>query len=159
MKKLITLLLVLLSISGYSQSNLDILVFNKINQYRKSKGLVVMVWDNKPFKSSKHHTQYLVEHKVVGHTEKNNTPTSKSRLKYYGVNFNYSGENCAKVIIGITKEYSSDEYLSSEIVDGWKNSPPHNKLMLDENYDYGAVSCIKSVNSVYSTLNVYGYIK
>ena len=160
MKNLITLLIVLLSISGYSQSNLDMLVFNKINEYRESKGLVSLVWDNKTFNASKHHTKYLVKNKVVGHTEKNNTPTSKSRLKYYGVNFGYggySGENCAKVIIGITKEYSSDDYLSSEIVDGWKNSPPHNKTMLGKNYTYGGVSCIKDDNLIYSTLNVYGY--
>jgi uncharacterized protein YkwD len=159
MKSLITLLLVLVSIGGYSQNTLDKLVFKKINEYRKSKGLVMLVWDNKTFNASKHHTTYLVENKVVCHTEKNNTATSKSRLEHHGVDFDYSGENCAKVIIGITKEYSSDEYLSSEIVDGWKNSPYHNKIMLGKNYTYGGVSCIKDTNSVYSTLNIYGYTK
>ena len=157
MKKLMTLLLVLVSISCLSQTNLDKLVFEKINDYRESKGLKSLMWDNKTFNASKHHTKYLVTNKVVGHNEKNNTPTPKSRLDYYGVKYDYSGENCAKVIIGIIEKYSNDEYLSSEIVDGWKNSPYHNKIMLGENYKFGGVSCIKDGNLLYSTLNVYGY--
>ena len=88
MKNLITLLIVLLSISGYSQSNLDMLVFNKINEYRESKGLVSLIWDNKTFNASKHHTKYLVKNKVVGHTEKNNTMLGK--------NYTYGGVSCIK---------------------------------------------------------------
>jgi uncharacterized protein YkwD len=156
MRQLITLLLVILTLNGYSQTELDKLVFEKINTYRLSKGLSPLKWDDKTFNASKHHTEYQVKNKIVGHNEKNNTPSPKSRLDYYGVDYFYTGENCAKVIIGITEKYSNDEYLSSEIVDGWKNSPYHNKIMLGENYKFGGVSCIKDGNLLYSTLNVYG---
>ena len=156
MRKLITVVLVSLIFNGLSQSNIDKLVFSKINTYRISKGLKSLQWDIKTYRSSEHHTKYLVKHKIVGHREKNNTPTLQSRLGYYGVNFHYSGETCLKVIIGITEEYSSNEYLSQEIFDTWKNSPDHNEIMLGEEYTHGGISCIKDGNSVYSTLNIYG---
>lgn len=155
MKKYFTLLLIIIPLFIKAQSDLDLLVFSKINEYRKQNGIHELVWGDNAFNASKHHTKYMIKNKEVGHNEISNTPTAASRLKYYGVDFNFSGENCAMVIIGIIEKYANDEYLATEIIGVWKQSPGHNKNMLNKNYKFGSVSCLKDGNFTYSTLNVY----
>ena len=46
MKKLITILFLFLSIISYGQSNVDMQVFNKINEYRISNGVPPIVLDS-----------------------------------------------------------------------------------------------------------------
>ena len=46
MKKLTTILLLLLSIISYGQNNVDMQAFNKINEYRISNGVSAIVLDS-----------------------------------------------------------------------------------------------------------------
>ncbi|MGY8988648.1 MAG: hypothetical protein ACKVJA_00120 [Flavobacteriales bacterium] len=39
MKKILTILLTILTISSYGQTKLDLLIFDKVNEYRVEKGL------------------------------------------------------------------------------------------------------------------------
>jgi len=39
----------------FSQTKLDKLVFKKINEYRKQKGVHEFFWDEKAYKASDHH--------------------------------------------------------------------------------------------------------
>jgi uncharacterized protein YkwD len=157
MKKLISLLLVLISLSCSSQTELDKLVFEKVNQYRKSKGISVLLWCDKAYNSSKQHSIYLKNEEELSHNEKSNTPTTLSRLKKHNVtNIVSYGENCAQIITGSDEEYSSNEILSTIIVDSWKKSPIHNKIMLSNNFTYTGVSCIKyDMIFVYATIDFY----
>ena len=61
MKTKLLLLFLFISISGICQTKLDTLLFNKINEYRKSKHLKVFIWDTNAYKASKHHTEYLFD--------------------------------------------------------------------------------------------------
>ena len=155
MRQYFTLLLIIIPLFFNAQSDLDLLVFSKINEYRKQNGIHELVWGDNAFKASKHHTKYMMKKKQIGHREISTTPTATSRLKYYGVDFYFAGENCAMVIIGIIEKYANDEYIATEIIEMWKQSPGHNKNMLNKNYKFGSVSCLKDVYSTYTTLNVY----
>ena len=157
MRQLITLLLVLVTLNGYSQTELDKLVFEKVNQYRISKGLSELVWCDKAYNASKQHSIYLNNEGELTHKEKNDTPTPLSRLKKHNItNIVSYGENCGLIMTGSDEEYSSNEILSTLIVDSWKKSPPHNKIMLTPNFTYTGVSCVKDdMIFVYATIDFY----
>lgn len=61
MKTKLLILFLFLSVFGFGQTKLDTLLFNKINEYRKSKHLKVFIWDTNAYKASKHHTEYLFD--------------------------------------------------------------------------------------------------
>ena len=124
----------------FSQTKLDKLVFKKINEYRKQKGLHEFLWDEKAYKASDHHLKYLLKNSILSHSENNNTPTPYLRLKKYGANPSFSGENANVVSFSEMNE----ELIAIDIVNGWKGSPGHNKTMLSE-YKKSAVSCGKGV--------------
>jgi uncharacterized protein YkwD len=124
----------------FSQTNLDKLVFKKVNEYRKQKKLKELTWDDKAYKASDHHLKYMVKNSFVSHDESNDTPTSFLRLKKYGVNPIFSGENIRVIMYS----KNNDELMAKEIVDGWKKSPKHNEIMLSD-YKKSAVSCDKGV--------------
>ena len=60
MKKFLTILLTLLSIISYSQTKLDMEIFNIINQYRTSKGIDKLSCSQEAFSVSKKHNEYMV---------------------------------------------------------------------------------------------------
>lgn len=164
------LLFLFLSLSTFSQTKLDTLLFNKVNEYRVSKNLKELKWDTSAYKATKHHTLYLAENKFnspkffLELTKKDRYSTSSiiikslkyphredsiifnlpsDRYKYYGGNYNYIGE----IIAGMNKSIKSDdslkfEKLSIEILNGWKNSPEHNKILLIPNITKGGCSTI-----------------
>lgn len=59
MKKIISILFLFVPLFLFSQTKLDSLVFEKINEYRISKGVFPLVWDTCSYKASKHHALYL----------------------------------------------------------------------------------------------------
>ena len=124
----------------FSQTKLDKLVFKKINEYRKQKGLHEFLWDEKAYKASDYHLKYLLKNSILSHSENNNTPTPYLRLKKYGANPSFSGENANVVSFSEMNE----ELIAIDIVNGWKGSPGHNKTMLSE-YKKSAVSCGQGV--------------
>ena len=124
----------------FSQTKLDKLVFKKINEYRKQKGLHEFLWDEKAYKASDHHLKYLLKNSILSHSENNNTPTPYLRLKKYGANPSFSGENANVVSFSEMNE----ELIAIDIVNGWKGSPGHNKTMLSD-YKKSAVSCGQGV--------------
>ena len=157
MKKLITLLLVLVSLSCSSQTELDKLVFKKVNEYRTSKGLSELIWCDKAYNASKQHSIYLKKEEELSHNEKSDTPTPLSRLKKQNItNIISYGENCAQIMTATDEEYYSNDILSTLIVDSWKKSPPHNKIMLTPNFNYSGISCVRyDMIYVYATIDFY----
>ena len=74
----------------------------------------------------------------MGHDEITITPTPSSRLKYYGINWEYSGENCAVIL----KSGETVEYVVNTILQMWKDSPTHNRLLLNPaDGEFAAISC------------------
>ena len=127
-----------ISLSLFSQTYLDYLLFNKCNEYRRQNGLKEWKWSDKAFKPAEHHSDYQVRTGEMGHHENSVTPSASSRLKYYGINWVYSGENVAVV----ESTSRNNEEVAERILYLWKKSPAHNKLLLNpDNADEGAVSC------------------
>ena len=91
MKKLITLLLVLVSISGYSQnykptdkleyfdsSNIlymEKLIAKRVNMYRKELGLKPLIWNDTLKPMTDHHSYYMLHNNEgITHTQENDLP-------------------------------------------------------------------------------------
>jgi len=140
MKTILISLFMMFVLNMFSQTKLDKLVFKKINEYRKQKGLHEFLWDEKAYKASDHHLKYLLKNSTISHFENTITPNSYLRLKKYGVAPLLSGENITVISFSETNE----ELIAINIVNSWKSSPPHNKNMLSE-YKKSAVSCGQGV--------------
>ena len=126
------------SLSLFSQDYVDYLLFNKCNQYRRQNGLKEWEWSDRAFKPAQHHSNYQAKTGEMGHNENTITPNPGSRLKYYGINWEYSGENCAVIL----RRENTLESLANTILQMWKDSPLHNRLLLNpDDGEFGAVSC------------------
>ena len=150
MTKILTIVISLLSILCFSQTKLDILVFEKVNQYRIEKGLKEVKFDTSCYKASKHHTSYLYRKNIsvwpksfCGHSE-DTLVDFTNRYEFYSPKNRYL--HLAEVALSISKNYKvSDtlflEKMSTEIVNGWKSSPSHNKILLGSDFVFSGVNC------------------
>ena len=94
MKKILTtILLLVVTLTTFSQTSLDYLLFDKCNEYRKKNGLQEWEWSTRAFKPAEHHSNYQLNYATMGHDENTITPRPTSRLIYYGIEWTYSGEN------------------------------------------------------------------
>ena len=132
---------VLLNNYIFSQTELDMLVLKKINEHRVSNGLDELQFLSVGFDAAEHHSNYLAEIKDVRHDEDNyKTSSPTRRLGYYGSGYTgWVGENCADT----EDRNKSIDYQATDIFNLWLNSPKHNANMLNKNFKYGAVSCVK----------------
>ncbi len=131
---------------SFSQTRLDSLVLIEINSYRISKGLDSVKYSDINFKSSNHHSKYLVRTGKIGHTEDTLVSTS-DRVKFYSGKSTHIGENVSSLSLNIKD--SDDQYLnkiSKSIVKSWIESPEHNKMLLS-NFKFAGVSCITTKKS------------
>lgn len=150
MKNILTIVLLFYCLITFSQSKLDSLVFDKVNQYRKSNNLQELKWDSICFKASRHHTSYLYRKNIniwpksiCGHSE-DTLKTHSDRYNFYSNNkrFIHMGE-VAQVI---SKNYMIDDsdYLNkmaNSILEAWKSSPKHNQILLKSDFVFGGVNC------------------
>lgn len=116
------------------------LEFHKlINNYRKSKGLSNMSWDETLWVTTQNHNAWMAEANILSHhqTKKNKYYTGNSpedRFDYAaGGNSpnNWSGENVLYNFSAFgdnIKEIAQN--IASRSFEQWKNSPGHNKNML-----------------------------
>ena len=132
-KPILNILFVFLTLNVFSQKDLELKVFQKINDYRVENGLHRLKWDDATYKSTQIHTEYMIKDGKLSHTENSETPNWWDRLNKGYV---LGGENCGYVPI----YDSSLEELSHEMVESWISSAPHNKALLNKNATVGAVS-------------------
>lgn len=136
MKKLTLILSLLVSIISIPQTELDLKVFNLVNEYRKENNLKELVWDTMVLKVSKNQVEYMsiTGHLVHDQLEEdslkfNITNDFASKFIKQGINFNcVVFENCAVIFNTNRMSVDSIAYL---VIDGWKKSPIHNEVMLD----------------------------
>ncbi len=164
MKKILVILLVLISITGFSQKPTDImisplyplkektsgktkqvnyeylskLIFKEINEYRKSKNLTELKWDNILAEDCNSWSYYLCENNEFRH------PTYLEH-DLFKTQFNVE---CLASIINTSETYLEN---AKHVVNRWKNSRPHNALLLsseDGFYGKGDAICIGAVGLV-----------
>ena len=158
MKKLITIILCLLTLTTYSQVRMneaEKLIFNMVNSYRVSQGLEEVTWSDKVYESAYHHSSYMsndgveFEHTemvdIVGHEEINDV---QQRIKKYCGIYSWGTECMAGLQFWSLDDKPFDlESSCWEVVSSWILSPGHRKAMLFDlegngNLQFGAVSVI-----------------
>ena len=170
MKKLITILLLTLTIFSYGQTKLDSLIFEKVNNYRVENGLSPWVWENKVFLIAEKHNTYQLKISDISHKESQDVENHEeinslaSRFDSVFTNWLRCGENVAVVN---TRDMTLEESATATL-EMWIGSPPHNETLLQPNdYEYGAISSHHSTkwsqskyadnkSWIYVTLNIYG---
>ena len=124
----------------FSQTELDYTILKKLNEYRKENGLNTLVWSDKAFKASEHHSKYMDEKGKLTHHEDSPTPSLNSRMWQYGItNYVIGGEICC---LACTYEVTSIDSVAIIILDAWKNSKGHNEIMLNPKYEFAGSSCL-----------------
>jgi len=159
MKNIITILLLMLTITSYGQTQLDKEIFKVVNEYRISNGLNAWVWNQELFKVCEKHNYYQTQIGVVTHDESIDVEGHIEVRKLGdrirdGVSGNWGcvGENLARVY---NKDLTINE-IAERVINGWINSPPHHKLLLSSKimFKYGSVSSHYTFGGTYVTLNV-----
>ncbi len=149
MKITTTIFLILFYLVSFSQTRLDSLVLVKINEYRISKGIPAVMLSDVNCNAAIHHSKYLIPYPFLKHTE-DTLVTVKDRVIFYGGDKEtLYGEN----ITFVSKNYQSndimiDDKLANEIVDSWKKSKNHNKILLDKRFKFAGVGTIVENNNV-----------
>ena len=135
--KFLTLALILLTHVCFSQSILDKLCFQKINHYRKSFSKSEFIWNDIAFKASNHHSNYLkdsLSDMTISHNE-SILVNPQDRLYEYGSNCSKIAENVLLLSMNFKdseKQETINLEISNEVLLTWKNSPSHNKAMLND---------------------------
>ena len=144
MKNLVTIIALLITTFVSAQTKLDSLVFVKVNEYRASKGLNKVEFDIVSYKAADNQASYLFKYdSVVGHNQNNiGFETTSKRYIYFSGNERASiAEVCNAVDTNL--KVDNDMYLDNLaklIVDAWKNSFEHNKILIDPKYKFAGVS-------------------
>jgi len=162
MKKIILLSVTLfLSTYIYTQSDLDVILYYKICEYRKDNGLNCWKWSDKAWYVAQTHSQYQKQTGFMGHYGGSELKKlAGERFAYYGIKWLYVGENCA-----VTNSDNKDDIeIANKIMFLWKKSPAHNALLLSNKAEFAGVSCLKGRDYkwshddhwwTYATLNIY----
>jgi uncharacterized protein YkwD len=135
MKIKLLILQFVICLSSFSQTTLDSLIFNEVNEYRQKNNLELLSFSKIVWEVSLHHTNYMVNMGIMKHSEET-LKTPSSRMDFYNVEWNYCGENLAV----INPDNKSPEEIAILIVEMWVDSPKHHKVLLSTKPTLGAVS-------------------
>jgi uncharacterized protein YkwD len=126
----------LLTTICYSQTEFDLNVLKLVNTYRIENSLCPFTWDTIMFKVAVNQSNYMSS---TGHLNHNQLKMDSTKFKVapnfgtkftsQGVNFNCTVyENCGVVF---NTDKLSNDAIAKDIVEAWKKSPAHNKLLLN----------------------------
>ena len=134
---------ILFSLNSYGQTQLDILAFNSLNEYRVDHGVKPLVFDSLVWKAAQHHSLYLHEYDYPsnyplssGHYELE-LEFPSDRLEYFGVRSSYSGE-----CIASWGGRDTDIENVNEMIRLWDSSPDHKKGMLTTEAEELSISMV-----------------
>ncbi len=154
------LLLILMSVICKivsSQSNLDSLIFDRVNNYRVSMSLEKVQFDSICFMESNSQSTYMFKNSLVSHSQDfTGYETSNKRYLMFGgsSNFKICAEICTMVKINVNLNDSLYSNKLSEIIfESWKKSKEHNKILLNPNFKFAGVSSQCIVNRINDKLN------
>jgi uncharacterized protein YkwD len=150
MKNLITIIALFITTFVSAQTKLDSLVFVKVNEYRISLGLNKVEFDNICYKSAENQASYLFKNDSIGHSQNNiGFETPNKRYIYFGGNEHTStAEVCNSVNMNFKVNDSVYlDKLATLIVDAWKSSFEHNKILINSKYKFAGVSTKSTISS------------
>lgn len=151
MKKLITIAFFVITAKAFSQSRLDTLVFNKVNEYRAENCLAPLKWSSNAQQVAKNQAEYCSRVKYVLHDQTDSVgadfqiePDFEKRFSKHGINVIGKdwiiAENLVVDVDTSVNYIKTDEIIASETLISWKNSPEHNAMMLIPGIEFASVS-------------------
>jgi hypothetical protein len=167
MKKLVTLLVLFLSVVGFTQTRKDIVPINidinyldslvlQICNERTKDSLVVKTRNSVTFKCAEYQSSYMAKYSICTHNNSNThrgvtLKTIADRKKYFDKT---SINSIAEICTFTTTNKMTYEELANRIIDNYFLSPAHKKTIFND-YPYGSFSCTvgtyKGQNGVYVT--------
>ena len=118
-------------------------VLELINAHRKTLKLNKLEKDAVLHKAAQDQSNYMLTIKKLSHEQNNvNKKHPKNRIKFHGgENFNTYGENVLYLTVE-PKTYSKNDIaiLAERIYQEWKDSPPHYKNMISNEYKYASLA-------------------
>lgn len=155
MKTLATLIFILSAFISNAQTSLDRKVFDKVNEYRASIHIPKLEWDSCAYKAAYFQASYL---KSVGDTlshknSKKGYESPSDRYKMFGgipkqtkISDDASYQSVGEITNSIvTKDYPATEEMAetiaaAAIVDVWKSSSDHKKIMTSKKFRFAGCS-------------------
>ena len=161
MKKITTLIaLIFCFITLLSQTTLESELFNMINKYRYEISIRQLKWDNKVYEVSKDQSLYMSKTDNCTHDQQAETGDfSNFDMKLFKDKYDRKGidtdiytigENC---YIGYDVFNSTNHQIAKRVFNAWVNSPPHNEMLLDNDFFFGSVRALIKNGNVYSSFN------
>lgn len=162
MKKVIGIILFIISFSLNAQTKLDSMLFDKVNDYRESQGISRLMWDNDVYKAANHHSTYLkLINKdslktVMTHAESKNVEGFEELMYFTDRISKYVKRDCILSSENITGTLKGPRFPEEKLVDiifeNWKKSKKHCKIMLSTEVKSGACSIVVFVGDFYLTV-------
>ncbi|MGV3630811.1 MAG: CAP domain-containing protein [Bacteroidota bacterium] len=159
----ISLLTAFFSVAQLSDANkvqLQKEIHTKVNDLRKSLGLRTLKLNDTLKEAASVHSKFQALNNKMTHSEtKKELRDPVDRVKYFkGFDFELVGENVQEIPLPKGKLSAKEITRLSELIyQGWKNSPPHYKNMVDPAYEFEnlAFSENKALTKFYAT-QVFG---
>jgi uncharacterized protein YkwD len=123
MKKLLLILLIIISKLTLSQSVLDSLVVVKINEFRISKNLTSLSIDTQRHQLALDHCNSLLEDSLIGHSD----------FEFKLTN-DFIGENISHCNLNVRNRSYDPVIVAEKIVKLWIDSPQHRNVLLGINF-------------------------
>jgi len=156
MKRILSIILFMISFGLNAQTTLDSALFDKINEYRVSNGVSEIAWDTNIFKAANHHSTYL---KLLNYDSLRTFITHSEAIRlddfeelmYFTDRFKkYVPSKCILISENITGTLKHRNFPEEKLVDiifnNWKKSKKHNGIMLSPKLKKGACSIVVFVN-------------
>ncbi|MDG1476655.1 MAG: CAP domain-containing protein [Vicingaceae bacterium] len=155
------LLILFLSASTlFAQTSIDSSLFRLINEYRQQNSIKELTWSDNLFRMAEHHSRYLILlnydslKTTVSHFERLDLEdfveidNPVDRFQHYE---NSSADAWGETVSGVAKisNYMASD-LPEAILDGWKKSPKHNKIVLKKDFQYAGCSIVVVIKEYYS---------
>lgn len=126
----------------FSQTKLDSLIIDNINEYRTSLSLSIVEFDTIAFKSASVQSDTMFHKGYVGHHNYGKFKTLLERYKFFdGDTKNYKvGEVCNFVPVNAENDSTYLNRIAISVVNSWKRSEDHNLVLIDPDYNFVGVS-------------------
>jgi uncharacterized protein YkwD len=131
-------------------------IINLINEYRVDNELYKLINDSILHKAAEIQSVYMMTIDSITHyNTSKNFHTPADRVNFFIKQTITIGECC--FVNSLSTCYRDNISLDMLIVNGWKNSKPHNSILLSKHIKYISVSVSQNVNSgkIYTCLTVY----
>ena len=134
----------LFSLHSYSQTELDILAFEALNEYRIEHAVEPLIFDTAVWRAAQHHSVYLGENGYPynyvcssGHLELV-LVNFDDRLNHFGVKWTGTGAEC----VATWGCRGSNEKNVIHVINLWDSSPSHKEALLKKDVTRVAISLV-----------------